>query len=52
MRMTPHRLVFVDETSTNTKMTRLRGRAARRKASGFGAFWPMGNADIHCRLAA
>jgi DDE superfamily endonuclease len=22
-----HRLVFVDETSTNTKMTRLRGRA-------------------------
>jgi hypothetical protein len=27
MRMTPHRLVFVDETSTNTKMTRLRGRA-------------------------
>jgi transposase len=27
MRMTPHRLVFIDETSTNTKMTRLRGRA-------------------------
>ncbi len=27
MQMTPHRLVFVDETSTNTKMTRLRGRA-------------------------
>jgi hypothetical protein len=27
MRMTPHRLVFVDETSTNTKMTRLYGRA-------------------------
>jgi transposase len=27
MRITPHRLVFVDETSTNTKMTRLRGRA-------------------------
>ena len=25
--MTPHRLVFIDETSTNTKMTRLRGRA-------------------------
>ena len=27
MQITPHRLVFVDETSTNTKMTRLRGRA-------------------------
>ena len=27
MRMTPHRLVFLDETSTNTKMTRLYGRA-------------------------
>ena len=25
--MKPHRLVFIDETSTNTKMTRLRGRA-------------------------
>ena len=25
--MTPHRLVFIDETSTNTKMTRLHGRA-------------------------
>ena len=23
----PHRLVFIDETSTSTKMTRLRGRA-------------------------
>jgi transposase len=27
MRTEPHRLVFVDETSTNTKMTRLRGRS-------------------------
>jgi transposase len=27
MRIEPHRLVFIDETSTNTKMTRLRGRA-------------------------
>ena len=23
----PHRLTFIDETATNTKMTRLRGRA-------------------------
>lgn len=29
MRLEPHRLVFIDETSTNTKMTRLRGRARR-----------------------
>ena len=27
MRAMPHRLVFIDETSTNTKLTRLRGRA-------------------------
>jgi transposase len=27
MRLDPHRLVFVDETSVTTKMTRLRGRA-------------------------
>ncbi len=27
MRAMPHRLVFIDETSTSTKMTRLRGRA-------------------------
>lgn len=25
----PHRLVFIDETATTTKMTRLRGRALR-----------------------
>ena len=29
MRLERHRLVFVDETSTNTKMTRLRGRCAK-----------------------
>lgn len=27
MRLEPHRLVFIDETSTTTKMTRLRGRS-------------------------
>jgi hypothetical protein len=27
MREMPHRLVFIDETATNTKLTRLRGRA-------------------------
>ena len=29
MRLEPHRLVFLDETGTTTKMTRLRGRARR-----------------------
>src|SRR3990172_6257241 len=29
MRAMPHRLVFIDETSTNTKLTRLRGRAPK-----------------------
>lgn len=29
MRLQPHRLVFVDETSVNTKMVRLRGRSQR-----------------------
>jgi transposase len=27
MRQNPHRLIFIDETSTTTKMTRLRGRS-------------------------
>lgn len=31
MRREPHRLVFVDETGTNTKMTRLRGRCLKGK---------------------
>ena len=29
MREQPHRLVFLDETYVNTKMTRLRGRSRR-----------------------
>jgi transposase len=29
MRQEPHRLIFLDETGTTTKMTRLRGRARR-----------------------
>ena len=31
MRQEPHRLVFVDETATTTKMARLRGRARRNQ---------------------
>ncbi len=29
MREQPHRLIFLDETSLNTKMTRLRGRSRK-----------------------
>lgn len=42
MRREPHRLVFIDETSVNTKMTRLRGRAQhgrRLKASAPFGRW-------------
>lgn len=42
MRQVPHRLVFVDETATTTKMTRLRGRARRGrrlKATAPFAHW-------------
>lgn len=42
MRQEPHRLVFIDETATTTKMTRLRGRARRgqrlRSHAPFG-YW-------------
>ena len=40
MRLQPARLVFIDETAVNTKMTRLRGRSRRgerlRAAAPFG----------------
>lgn len=40
MRLEPHRLVFIDETSVTTKLTRLRGRAPRgerlKAAAPFG----------------
>jgi hypothetical protein len=40
MREEPHRRVFVDETGTTTKMTRLRGRVRRgerlRASASFG----------------
>ncbi len=42
MRRAPHRLVFIDETSTTTKMTRLRGRAlcgARLAATAPFGLW-------------
>jgi hypothetical protein len=33
MRQEPHRLIFVDETGTTTKMTRLRGRRGVESAT-------------------
>ncbi len=41
MRREPHRLIFVDETATTTKMTRLRGRA--RHGSRLKAKAPLGH---------
>ena len=41
MRLDPHRLVFIDETSTNTKMVRLRGRA--RKGARLPGTAPFGH---------
>ena len=41
MRLQPHRLVFIDETSVNTKMTRLRGRS--RKGQRLRAKAPFGH---------
>lgn len=39
MRRQPHRLVFVDETGTNTKMTRQRGRCLKgRRLNGKAPF--------------
>ena len=44
MRLQPARLVFIDETAVNTKMTRLRGRSRRgqrlRASAPFGRFLP------------
>jgi transposase len=52
MREDVHRLVFLDETGTTTKMTRLRGpRSHRRTRQSQSALRPLGNADLHRRLA-
>src|SRR5215207_2901439 len=39
MREQPHRLVFLDETFVNTKMTRLRGRSRRGRRLRMSAPW-------------
>ena len=50
MRREPHRLVFVDETATTTKMTRLRGRA--RRGRRLRAHAPFGHWKTQTFIAA
>ena len=50
MRKEPHRLVFIDETATTTKMTRLRGRA--RKGERLRARAPFGHWGTQTFIAA
>jgi transposase len=49
MREQPHRLVFLDETYVNTKMTRLRGRS--RKGQRLRMSAPFGHWKTHTFLA-
>ena len=49
MRQQPYRLVFLDETSVNTKMTRLRGRS--RKGQRLRMSAPFGPWKTHTFLA-
>jgi transposase len=49
MRQEPHRLVFLDETYGNTKMTRLRGRS--RKGQRLRMSAPFGHWKTHTFLA-
>ncbi len=50
MREEPHRLVFIDETATTTKMTRLRGRA--RRGQRLKAHTPFGHWGTQTFVAA
>ena len=49
MQTEPHRLVFIDETGTNTKMTRARGRCERGERLRSKA--PMEDPDFRRRAA-
>ena len=50
MRREPERLVFIDETATTTKMTRLRGRA--RRGQRLRATAPFGHWKTQTFIAA
>jgi hypothetical protein len=43
MQTGPHRLVFIDETGTTTKMTRARGHCERDERLAPGPLWPLGD---------
>lgn len=49
MRAQPEILVFIDETSVKTNLTRLRGRAPRAAAADERAVRKLGHTDIHHR---
>ncbi|PVE20165.1 IS630 family transposase, partial [Microvirga sp. KLBC 81] len=49
MQQEPHRLVFLDETYVNTKMTRLRGRS--RKGQRLRTSAPFGHWKTHTFIA-
>ena len=47
-----HRLVFLDETSTNAKLTKRTGCSPPRDAlSHICPVWELANTDVHCRFA-
>ena len=50
MQAQPDRLVFIDETSVKTNLTRQRGRSLRGGAFGDErSLWSMGNPDFYRR---
>ncbi len=52
MRLEPHRLVFIDETATATKMTRLRGRCPKgQRLRSKAPFGHLEDAVLHRRAA-
>lgn len=51
MREEPHRLVFIDETGTTTKMTRLRGRSKRGERLHATAVRSLENSDLYRCIA-
>ena len=52
MRQQPHRLVFLDETYVNTKMTRLRGRSRKgQRLRTARPLRPLEDAHLHRRAA-
>ncbi len=52
MGLDPRKLVFIDETSASTNMTRRYGRGTRgRTARLQDTVWPLENLDLHCGAA-